>query len=169
MSCWDFSVHFWWLQPSDASRWDAKTESKTSAKNSSQKLLFSGYKVNLKAPWKGNVIEVNAPHRAQWFTTLLLTKVIKSFSWLMATSPPWGESKSVADACAVLIFGDITLIWFIYSKMTNVWDNQPIESLWTQIHPPNQCDENGSWKQASEKTERNHLNCMVLMYNQGYL
>lgn len=174
MSCWDFSVHFCGLQPSDASHWDAKTESKTSAKNSSlQKLLFLCYKVNLRAPWKGNVIEVNSPHRARWFTTLLLTKVIKSFSWLMATSPPWGESKSVADACAVLILRDITLIWLIYSKTTNVWDNQPIESLWTQIHPPNQCDENCSRKQASEKTtlktERNHLNCMVLMHNRGYL
>lgn len=146
MSCWDFPVYFCGLQPSDT-HWAAETESKASTKASSrQELLFLGYKVNSKAPWKGNVIEVNAPHRAQWFTMLLLTKVIKSFSWLMATSPPQGDGKSVADACAVHIFRDITLIWLIYSNKTTVWDNHHIKSLWTNIHPFNHFDDNYSWK-----------------------
>lgn len=152
MSCWDFPVHICGLQLSDA-HCAAKTDSKASAKTLlRQELLFSSYKVTLRAAWKGNVIEVNAPHQAQWFTMLLLTKVIKSFSWLMATSPPQGDSKSVADACAVLIVRDISLIWLIYFNKTTVWNQRHIESLWTNIHSLNHFDENCSWKPVFEET-----------------
>lgn len=94
------------------------------------------------------------------FTMLPLTEVIKSFSWLMATSPPQGESKSVADACAAPNARDKTLMWLIYSNRTTVWDNHHMESLRTNIHPPNQCDENvlfvetSIWKDNAE-TEDN--------------
>lgn len=100
---------------------------------------------------------VNARRRAQWFTTQLLTKVIKSFSWLMATSPPQGESKCITDACAALIFTDATLIWLIYSNLMTVWDNHHVERLWANIHPPNHRDENHSRKQDNSETEINEI------------
>lgn len=90
------------------------------------------------------------------FTTLSLTEVIKSFSWLMATSPPQGESdrerqrerESVADACAVPIARDATLIWLIYSSRTTVWDNHHMEGFSTIIHFPNRRDENVLFMEA---------------------
>lgn len=150
MSCWHISIHFCGLRSSDAWHWDP--ESKIWAKTSSlQKLLYLSHKVNLKAIVKEDVVEVNAPSRAQWLTTLLLTKVIKSFSWLMATSPPRGEAKALADAYAALILRDIALIWLIYSHTTTVWDNHSIR---TKAHFHNQCNENSSWNMYVKKQQQ---------------
>lgn len=52
--------------------------------------VFLSEKVNMKAAWAESEVEVNAPPHAWWLAALLLTKVIKSFPWLMATSPPPG-------------------------------------------------------------------------------
>lgn len=73
--------------------------------------LFLSQKVWMKAATAESEVEVNVPPRAWRLATLLLTKVIKSFSWLMATSPPPGglgsckcSSHPEGDGSALMTF-----------------------------------------------------------------
>lgn len=87
------------------------TKSVTQNFPTANKPLFLSQKVNTKAAIAE--VEVNAPPHARRLAALLLTKVIKSFSWLMATSPPpWG-----ARLMQVLFSsrGDAAPLWWVSS------------------------------------------------------
>lgn len=71
------------------------------------------------------------------FSTLPLTEVIKSASWLMATSPPQGEGRAVADACSHRQGRNFDLINLF--KQGNCLGQSARR---TNIHLRNQCEEN---------------------------